>query len=290
MKKFGLGLACAFALGLVIGFGQAQADDSAGTSPDAVAGAQSETTAPAIFGVPTDRLYIGWGSTFHGPELNHLDSPVQIDHNGNFSNKNSPLWFDNDVIAGYKVTNDLVIGAAVPFYLAGEGQAFILNDWGVRLKALKLYSNGGFLINGSVYLQAPTSTYSNSMGMWMGLKFTPNLIYSIPSSRFTVGVFTEEKEYFHQRDKSFKIWTAPFVDYQLVPKLSAQVLYEWEVHHNPPTNQGFFQFDGYQSDLQPGVVWNISPNVMVNPYVQIYTSKVSLEHEALGVYIAATVL
>jgi hypothetical protein len=294
MKRLGLGFAAgAFALGLMVGFGQgASADDQAGVAAgNAVPGAQSETTGSSVFGTLTDHAYIGITSTLHGPELNALDSPLQLDHNGNFSGKNSPLWFDSDSIVGYKVTKDIVVGADVPFYLAvTEGYGFIVGDVGARVKALTLYRNGGLLINGSMYLQAPTSTYSKAMDMWMGLKFTPNVIYTFPRSRFTVGLLTEEKEYFHEKDKSFKLWGAPFVQYQVAPKLSAQLLYEMEAHHNPPTNPNFYDFDGYQNDLQPGLVWFVSPQLTVNPFVQVFTGRPALDHAALGLFINATVL
>ena len=79
------------------------------------------------------------------------------------------------------------------------------------------------------------------------------------------------------------------MNYQITRTLAANLEYEMDTRHyvNKPT----FEFTSYETDLQPGLVWFITPKIMVNPYLQIYTgSTVSWDSTNLGAVLSASVL
>jgi hypothetical protein len=128
--------------------------------------------------------------------------------------------------------------------------------------------------------------------MTFAIKTTPNVRYLIPQSNFKVGAWTEAKSYLGvTQGKAFKLYAAPYVGYSLSDSLALNVGYEMEADHYPIPGISSLDFKSYQTDLQPGVVWNITPHIMVNPYVQLFTgNKVTLDNSALGAVISATLL
>jgi hypothetical protein len=106
-----------------------------------------------------------------------------------------------------------------------------------------------------------------------------------------VGAWTEGKTYLGvNTDKTLKIWALPYVDYKLTGSVSLNLGYELEAHHDVGM-QGI-DMRWYQTDIQTGVVWFISPRFMVNPFLQIFTttSDIGTDHMALGAVFSATVL
>jgi hypothetical protein len=79
------------------------------------------------------------------------------------------------------------------------------------------------------------------------------------------------------------------LSYSLNDKLALNLSYEMEVDHmyGRPT----WDLTSYQNDLQPGVIWKITPRIMVNPFVQLFTSgKISWDNSAYGAAINAKML
>ena len=56
-------------------------------------------------------------------------------------------------------------------------------------------------------------------------------------------------------------------------------------------NRATFDFTTYETDLQPGFVYMITPTILVNPYVQLFTgNKITSDSTALGAVITARLL
>jgi hypothetical protein len=93
---------------------------------------------------------------------------------------------------------------------------------------------------------------------------TPAIRYSFPRSRFSIGAWNEAKEYAAVTSgATFKLYTLPYVNYQLTSSFSLNVGYEYEAHHNVGDLPG--RFSTYQMDAQPGFVWSISKSVPLSP-------------------------
>jgi hypothetical protein len=183
------------------------------------------------------------------------------------------------------------VGPDVPFLLVqAPGQHFILGDVGVKAFNRKTLNFGGFNLYTNIILQAPTSDSSQGRHQKFAIKTTPNVRYTIPHSDIKLGAWTEAKAYLGvSKGKTFKLYAAPYVNYSLSDNFSLNLEYEMEAHHFLGAQT--LDFTNYQTDLQPGFVWNITKHILVNPYVQLFTgNKITVENSGLGAIFSATLL
>ncbi len=258
------------------------------------AGGTSEATHSTVI----DSMYINLFTVYHGPSMTQVDSPYTVNaegtNTGNLKRKTG-MYFDSDLTADYLITSRMGVGATVPFfYTVTQGQDMTLGDAGVNMFYKPEMESRNLHVYTNIKLQAPTSDYSRLIHQTFGFKTTPYVRYDLPGSRFTVGAWSEAKYYLGAEKvkgistvKTFKTYLAPYVSYQLMPKLALNLEYEMENDHmdgNAPLD-----FTGYQSDLCPGVVYMITPKILINPYLQIFTTDhVALDRTALGAVITAT--
>ncbi len=239
-----------------------------------------------------NHLYVNYFGIYHGPTVSDLGSPYTVDRTGNQSkSKYGAMNFDSELTTAYMVSSDIGIGASVPFFFVPVmGQGLILGDVGLKVFDRKTIATSDFSLYTNLILQAPTSDASQARNMSMGLKTTPYFRYHFSGSRFSVGSWSEAKAYLGvTRDKTFKLYGAPYVSYQLTSTLALNLEYEMEAHHD--VGKPTFDFTSYQTDLQPGIVWRPTPRLVVNPYVQLFTgNKVTSETTAVGAVINATLL
>ncbi len=237
-----------------------------------------------------NHIAANYSATVHGPAVNQLDHNYAADRNGNYTK--SAINLDGGVYALYMFDDRWGVGPDVPFVYApssaNNAKNFTIGDVGVRFTNKKLIKTNDLTVVGTLILQAPTNSYSISRNMDLGVKFVPNARYNFRGTRFSVGTWTEFKSYLGASfDKGFKAWMAPYVAYRLTSTLSANLLYSYEADHF--VGQPGMQFRMYQTDIEPGFVWFITPKVMLNPYLQVFTTKqVSWDHTALGAVVSAS--
>jgi len=228
--------------------------------------------------------------TFHGPNLTHIDSPYTVNEKGALSSR-SAINFDSDVTLAYRVNANTGIGVDVPFLVFPVmGQGMVMNDLGLKAYNLHTVQYGGFNIDTNLFVQAPTSDYSQLRHMKVGLKTTPAVRYRFAGSRFTVGSWNEAKAYVGvTTGKAFKLYTLPYVNYRINPNWALNLGYEMEADHFVGTSP--MDFTAFQADIQPGFVYNFTPHISVNPYLQIFTAnRITSETTAVGAVINATLL
>lgn len=238
-----------------------------------------------------NHLYVNYFATVHGTAFNNLDSPYTLDHNGNNTKSSfNTVNFDSEITTAYMITDDIGIGPDVPFvFVPVLGEGIILGDVGIKAIDKHFINSNGFHMSANLYLQAPTNTADKARGLFMGVKSTPGIRYDIPSSRFAVGSWNEIKWYSGvSSGKTFKLYALPYLNYQVSPSLSLNLGYEMETDHMNGS-PGFFNFTGYENDLQPGVVWFVTSKIMVNPYVQVFTGNtINTGTTGLGAVVSAT--
>ena len=236
-----------------------------------------------------DSLYLNYFGIFHGPAANNLNA-YTLDRNGKPTQMG--MFMDGELTAAYLIDRNIGVGPVLPFLASPVlGQGLTMGDAGVKFFNKKTITGKGFNVYTNFIVQGATSEASQKRNLKLGLKTTPNVRYEIPASRFSVGAWTEAKAYLGvTTDKSFKLYSAPYVNYQLIPNLSLNLEYEMEWHHNV-TDKDSLDLTAYQNDLQPGFVWNITPHILLNPYLQIYTTKeASADATAIGAVFSATIL
>lgn len=266
-------------------------------TPAEAQGASTTTAQPTEKKSALDSIYFGLTSTFHGAGIENLGAAQTVSTRGiqnpsskasNFTN----LYFDSEANTGYMLNKNVGIGAVVPFfYIPVNGEAFVLGDVGVKVSNKHLIQNGRFNLSANLILQGATSTSSSDRKMKIGYKSTPAMSYNVPKSNLTIGSFNELKYYSGVvNDKTFKLWTLPYLRYSLSDKFALNVSYEMEWHHNVGQT-GYLTFTTYQTDIQPGFVWNITPKIMVNPYLSVNTMDyVSTNRTSVGAFMSAAVL
>jgi hypothetical protein len=238
----------------------------------------------------TDSLYLNYFATYHGPSLSNINA-YTVDRTGKQTKQGQ--FLDSEVTAAYTFADRRFgIGPVIPFLAYPVlGQGLVIGDVGIKAFDRKTVSTDGLSVYTNVIVQAPTAQSSKDRDMTWALKTTPNVRYEIPSTRFTTGAWTEAKAYFGvSKDKTFKLYAAPYVNYQLIRNVSLNLEYEMEWHHD--VNQiGYMNFTTYQTDLQPGLVWNITSHVLINPYVQFFTTnQATADRTALGAVVSASLL
>jgi hypothetical protein len=277
-----------------------QADDSS-----SVSASQVVTQAPPAQNVSSatvntsgrsdifDNLYADLFSTYHGPVLDKLGSTSETVNNKGIYGPRNPMYFDSELTTAYLIDKDSMIGVGpdIPFYLTPvDGQGLTLGDVGVKAFNKKFVNTGNLRISANVYFQMPTSQYSSNVRrINYEFKTTPNWWYHFSGTRWTIGSWNEAKNYSGAADYTYKLYAEPYVNYQLTPKFAANVAYEMEWHHLDGT--GTLNFTTYETDLQPGFVYMITPRVVVNPYVQLFTgNRVNSDTAALCAVITARLI
>jgi hypothetical protein len=259
------------------------------TLAQADAGAQS-TASTAEAKSLLDNVYASYFGVYHGAPLSDLGNARTVDSQGKLS-KSQSIYFDSELTTAYMVTPDIGVGPVVPFFITPvRGEGLTLGDVGVKAFNKRTYSANGLSVYTNLILQAPTSSYSSQRGMTLGVKTTPNLRYNVPASRFTFGAWTEAKSYLGVTSgKAFKLYAAPYANYRLTSNLSLNLEYEMEADHM--VGKPSFDFTSYQTDLEPGVVWNITQHISVNPYLMLFTGNtINSDTMAFGAVINARLL
>jgi hypothetical protein len=237
-----------------------------------------------------DHLRLGYFANFHGTPLKDLGSSHSVGPKGTPSAYS--VNFDGDLTGYYMVDDSTGIGPHVPFLLVPvRGQGIILGDVGIKAINNHTVSMNGFHLDTNVYVQAPTSDSSRARGMNLAVKTTPSLSYRASGSRLTIGSWTEAKTYLGvDRGTTFKLWAGPYLNYKVLPNFSLNLEYEMEWHHDVAMTG--LHFHTYQTDLQPGFILNLSRKVMINPYMQIFTTQgaISSDRMAWGAVMSASIL
>ncbi len=275
--------------------GSASEVKSAGAAVSAVA----PSTGTSISTAPTsekksvlEKVYLSYFGTYHGPSTQDLGSPRTVDIYGHTGPKTMQQNFDSEAGLGYRISSDVTAGIVVPFfYFPVVGGDFSLGDVGVKVSNSHLLRTKQFNMSGNLILQEASNLDSRLRKMSYAVKTTPSFRYMVPKTSITLGAWTEAKYYAGViRGKTFKLYANPYVNYALSDRFSFNVGYANEWNHFVG-NQDSLYFNKVSSDLEPGFIWNITKKIMVNPFLQMYTTeKLSWKNTAFATVISASIL
>jgi hypothetical protein len=267
----------------------AEGDNPEAMSPvtPSVAGQNSMTdleTAPTVL----DHVYMSIYSDLQGSSLKQLGSPYQENQTTGLMSK-SPMYFATDATLAYLITPQIGVGPYAQLnYTPVLGQGVQWLDVGVTAFNRHLVHTDHLTIMGNIIVEAPTDSYDINRGMYLGLKSSPYVRYEIPHSRFTLGAWTEFKDYMGSTSgKLVKTYYEPYVAYSVVKQLSLSFAYELEYDHYAATSG----MKVYETDIQPGLLWFITPKIVFNPYLQWFTNnRITADTAAFGMSLAARFL
>ena len=243
-----------------------------------------------------DDMYINYFGIYHGPQVGNPGSPYTLTNKGlqpksAYSDGTNSQNFDSELTAAYMVTKDFGIGGYAQFNLyTVRGYGATMGDAGIKMFDKHFVRTPQLNVYANLILEAPIG-YDAVRGVDFKVKMTPNFRYDFSGTRYSVGAWTEETFYLGASDKmsnnkAMKIDLLPYALYQLAPKWALNVTYEYETDHM--AGKSNMDFTAYQSDIMPGFVYTIAPKIIVNPYLQFFTTeKIALDRTALGATLTA---
>jgi hypothetical protein len=253
---------------------------------------------PSLAGNPTiekeganplslDRFYASFYGNLEGGRLSQLGPYEANPTTGQMSTE--PMTLASTATIAYMATPEIGVGTYLEMNITpvlGRGWQWL--DVGATIFDHKIINRDGLDVSVNFIAELPTDTYDINRGMVAGLETTPSFRYAIPHSRFTLGAWTELKNYTGAHSgKLIKTYYEPYIAYTLLPQVLLNVTYEFEWDHF--VGHGGMQV--YQTDIQPGVLWYLTPRLMLNPFLMWFTNnRISAETACFGLAVVARFL
>jgi hypothetical protein len=207
----------------------------------------------------------------------------------------SPQMIDDNLTAGYQITPYLRPGIGIPFNILPAKEA------GVQLKpiyigvinAKLLDETSDWALDMDARLYLPIGDVAAAQDVITGFRTSQNLRFKIPGSRWTVGSSSFVRAWVygnsgHGFRNDWEIYFSPNANYRINGSVLATLwvdVLQLGYAHN--TSRGF---SNLPLDIQPGIKWEITPRVNINPYINIIPQSLSLESTSLGMVMNAVVL
>jgi len=234
-----------------------------------------------------DKFYASFYGNLEGGRLSDV-GPYEANPTTGQMTKQAMTLASTATIA-YMATPDIGIGTYLEMNITPVfGQGWEWLDAGLTIFDRKLVNRNGLTISANFIAELPTDSYDINRGMIAGIETTPSIRYEIPNSRFSLGAWTEVKNYTGSTSgKILKTYYEPYVAYSIIPQLSLNVTYEFEYDHFAGTSG----MQVYETDIQPGLLYFITPKIMINPYVMWFTNnRLTADTACFGAALVARVL
>lgn len=183
------------------------------------------------------------------------------------------VTLDNQLTLGYKITPKLTASINPVYTIRALGNDGMTAS-NVRLSHSSLISRGGFNLGADLRAYPGVTDDLKASNINLYLRSDQVASYTIPGSRFGLGLITSVRNY--QRNSKadanamdFKFKAIPNAEYRVSSKLAVTAMYEMAMAHNkgdPATSM-----NNAGTYFEPGLSWDISPTMNLNPYVDIAT-------------------
>ena len=280
---------CRFALLLSIsgGMGSLAAAD---TQVDSV----STSSAGSVLDKVSEKAALSYFGVYRGASLSDPGNSLQPAVDGALD-PTSPQSVENLVTAGYRINKDAMVGVITHFYYfptvfpatSGQpvksGQDLQMWDPILTLSKANIFASGGFKAKGTLNVQLPMSSADVLVRNNLATSISPSLsaTYDVPGSHLSVGMFGYVKAYIPTESASdtvrtYVVYLAPNFNYQLSQKVAATLWVDL-IQATRKKGTGFLSgLSNPDADLEPGVSWDITKNITLNPILNIYPSHLTL--------------
>ena len=197
------------------------------------------------------------------------DRPVEIRNFGSFS---------------YNITHDIAIAPTVFWsWIAGQ-QQFTMHDPFLRVSHDSVFSTDLLNLYADARIHLPVSQESRDNHQFLGLQSLQSLTCGLGDSPFALGLYSSVRTNFFGDGgfgNDFELYLGPNLYVQFARHASLSFLYELQYNHQ--FGEKAFHFWTPGADFAPGVAWDVTPEVMLNPYLVLNTSGVvSLASTSFG--------
>ena len=248
----------------------------------------SETAQPGVAG----KISVNYFALLFGPGIQNSTSYQPTIHGQ--PDLANPILIKNYLGAGYNISNDIAVTPTAYWaYRPVQGQSMTLQDPYLMVSDAALYhSELGTNWYGDVRFHFPVTAASQAAQLRAGVQTFHYVSQELQGTRVTFGMSSSLRGNFYGRQgygTDVELYAAPNVSYQITPLLSGLVRYELNGSHNYGDSFTHFNNDG--TDIEPGVIWNVTNNLMINPYLNFTTGgSISLSSTSIGAYLNWTMI
>jgi hypothetical protein len=231
-----------------------------------------------------DRAWLNYYGIYYGSSVT---SPSSF-QSGPYREKdpNRPVFIKNFVTAGLDLTDRFAIAATGFFTYAPSVQnnQFQMQDPSVRIADNSILNLGGFNWYGDARVHFAVTDASRMNDMLAGFQTFHYFSYTMDDSRWSPGLYFSARYNMYGKlgvGNDLDLYLAPAVNYSLSNSVALTFLYEMGASHTYGDDVGNLDNEG--TDFQPGVLWKITQNLEVNPYLNIYTGgRIALNNTSFG--------
>ena len=234
-----------------------------------------------------DRLNANYFAILYGPSVG-TPSSYQPTPYGE-QDLARPLLVQNFLGMGYNVSDAVTVGASAYWlWQPVLTQTITIKDPFLRVAHNSIISTERFNLYADVRLHFAVTPFSRASDLLAGLQTFQVASYQVGTTRLSLGLFASARlNVYGPRGvgNDLELYLAPNLTYQLSPKVGFTLVYEMAANHEFGADP-FELFSG-GTDLEPGITWQVTPSLSVNPYLNIMTGgKISLDSTSLGALVS----
>ena len=262
---------------------EAELSTVAATSQDLPEGISEVDALAAENDKPTDPYSINYFGILYGPGLKNTSS-YQATPTGEVD-PNRPVLVKNYLALGYNFTPDLILaGTAYWLWKPLAGQQAYMRDPYLRLGYDGIVRTDSLDLYTDLRVHFAVSNDSRDQDMLAGIQSFQILSYILPNAKTTLFLYSSQRVNIFGKQgfgNDLELYLGPAVHYRVAPTVSLTLLYEMQANHVFGDKPFKFVNDG--TDLEPGVSWDITQNLNVNPYLNFYPgNKMNFETTSFG--------
>ncbi|MGZ6311547.1 MAG: hypothetical protein ACXWOH_13010, partial [Bdellovibrionota bacterium] len=232
------------------------------------------------------KIGVSYFGIFYGPGLQN-GAGFQPAANGT-PDQERPLILKNFLGVGYNFTDTIgVMPTAYWTFQPVMGMQFALKDPFIRLYDSSLLSAGNFNLYTDFRTHFGVSSESRTNDMYAGLQTFQIATYEFPTAKLTAGLYLSERVNFFGKQglgNDFEMYVGPNVSYQVLKPLAVSLLAEFQFNHAYGDKPGQVWTDPI--DLEPGLIWDVTENLMINPYFNLYPASLTAKSTSVGMMLS----
>lgn len=255
----------------------------------------SEATSEASMSAEASMSGEGWSSNgfsmnytniLYGPSIGESSS-YQPTREG-LPDKSRPVFMKNFLSASFGFAEQWAVTAtAYWWHRPVLGQEFTVQDPFIRVSNSSLLSTDwGLNLYSDLRLHPGVTDASRQADQIFGVQSFNYVSYEPGWGGLLTALRASARYNVHGRQGTgtdAEFYLAPEVNYRFNDQLAFTLLYEMGASHEFGDDATYFTNDG--TDLEPGVEWNPTPDIVVNPYVTLHTGgKITLASTSVGMF------
>jgi hypothetical protein len=253
----------------------------------------SETSSASTWDRVADHTALTYFGIYRGGSVNDPGNSLQPRIDGS-PDPTSPQSLESYITTGYRFDKDMYVGVVTHFFYfpvgnlsdpkAGTGMDAQMLDPALVFSKAKLVDNGnGLTIKGLITATLPLTSPDilRTQGLATGISPTMVLSWDVPKTKLNLGLYGYVTGYVPSATaaanaRMYKIYAAPNGSYSLTKTVSATMWVDLIQATNTADKPFISGMSNYTADIEPGISWDITPKLTINPMLNIYPGNPTL--------------